>query len=205
MAVGRPVGETVRDLCRILQSSGPTGQAGLRERRPNLEPSVISKACQRAASMGLILVTRRDGKKSGFSIFTAVPGWEKLADDFQARPVGADGARNRKRATPAYERTRQICEYLLAHGPSSIGPMVGRLPTPIKHSNLCNFMAQMLNDGLLVTFVEGYRVYNVAPDWEKTLDRLDEERIFNTGRVEYPSVTKWTGISSVWQLAQMEV
>lgn len=76
----RPIWSHIRNICAILEASGPCGARAIGAHFPDIEPSNIGKYCSRAVGLGLVTVERGRRNHKNFSIFTVVEDWKDIAD-----------------------------------------------------------------------------------------------------------------------------
>ncbi len=108
-------------------------------------------------------------------------------------------------------RVRQICQVLQDMGPSGRASIAEHLPD-IAPSNLGKYCARAVAMGLLrvepgLGHKAHYSVYSVAANWRELADKrcarvkaITELEVRQAQALATPAKTRWSGISSIFQL-----
>ena len=103
---------------------------------------------------------------------------------------------------PIGQRIRQVCEHLEQYGPLGTSSLRDLMPD-VERSNLGKYCSRAVGLGLL-TVERGlgnrtnYSVWAVVPTWRELVDQRRTTRI--KPEQAPPPSTRWTGISSVFQI-----
>lgn len=97
---------------------------------------------------------------------------------------------------------RTICEAIQRIGSARPNQLAATFPE-FHPDYLGNFLRCAADAGLLVAGGPCNRIYRVHPNWRRIVDRIEDEETFSVGAVEHQP-TRWTGISSVFQLGQLK-
>ena len=77
MTAGRPIGARIRQICEVLEKTGPLVTKEICARLPNIEQSNAGKYCSRAVGLGLMTVNRVHAHRSYYAI---VDNWRELIE-----------------------------------------------------------------------------------------------------------------------------
>lgn len=95
---------------------------------------------------------------------------------------------------------RSICEALERRGSARASQLATEFPA-FDLASLSHHLMCAADSGLLVVGGTCNRVYRVHPNWQRVVDRMEDDETFSVGAVEHKP-TRWTGISSIFQLGQ---
>jgi len=105
---------------------------------------------------------------------------------------------------PIGERIREICECLHAEGPQGMRYLELSF-SHIERSNIGKYCSRAVGLGLLTVerktgARENRHVWTVVPEWRELMEQRRTTRIKAEATVKR---TRWTGVSSVFQLGAM--
>jgi hypothetical protein len=108
---------------------------------------------------------------------------------------------------PVGERIRAICAFLDVEGPMGASALRVFLPD-VERSNLGKYCSRGVGLGLLtVERIEGARdnrhVWTVVPEWRELIEQRRTTRIKPITQTPPAKRTRWTGVSSVFQMGAM--
>ncbi len=104
---------------------------------------------------------------------------------------------------PVGKRIRQVCQILQNHGSNGIRRIQHHMPE-VQATNISKYCRRAEAMGLVTRKLndDGFAVYTVKPNWEALIDEDSESPLRHQPEPDKP--TKWTGISSIFQLGELK-